>query len=50
MESATKADAQAEYFLYPGSTHLFSDPTTPDYREDSAELLYERALAFLDRF
>ncbi|MFE1082257.1 dienelactone hydrolase family protein [Brevibacterium sediminis] len=50
MESATKAGAQAEYFLYPGSTHLFSDPTTPDYREDSAELLYERALAFLDRF
>jgi dienelactone hydrolase len=49
MESATRAGAQAEQFLYPGSTHLFADPTMPDYREDNAELLYERALAFLAR-
>ncbi|WP_209370368.1 dienelactone hydrolase family protein [Brevibacterium renqingii] len=49
MESATRAGACAEHFLYPGGTHLFSDPTTADYREDSAELLYERALAFLAR-
>lgn len=49
MESATRAGAQAEHFLYPGETHLFSDPTSPDYREDSAALLYSRALAFLDR-
>lgn len=49
MESAARAGAQAEYFLYPGSTHLFSDPLVEDYREDSAELLLERTLAFLDR-
>ncbi|UVI35834.1 dienelactone hydrolase family protein [Brevibacterium spongiae] len=50
LESATRAGAQAEYFLYPGDSHLFADPTSPDYREDNAELLYERALTFLDRF
>lgn len=49
MESATRAGAQAEHFLYPGSTHLFSDPTLLDYREEAADLLYSRALAFLDR-
>lgn len=49
LESATRAGAQAEYFLYPGDAHLFADPTTSDYSEDSAELLYARALAFLDR-
>ena len=47
MESAARAGAHAESFLYPWNTHLFSDPTTPDYREDSARRLYERALAFL---
>ena len=47
MESAAHAGAQAEYFLYPGSTHLFSDPLTEDYREDSAELLFEHSLELL---
>src|SRR5699024_3335 len=47
MESAARAGAHAESFLYPGTTPLFSDPTTPDYREDSARRLYERALTFL---
>lgn len=49
MESAARAGAQAEYFLYPGSTHLFSDPLVDDYRVDSAKLLFERTVAFLDR-
>lgn len=49
LESATRAGAQAEYFLYPGASHLFSDPTTADHRETNAELLYERALTFLEQ-
>jgi dienelactone hydrolase len=49
LESATRAGAQAEYFLYPGDAHLFADPTTSDYSEDNAELLFDRALTFLDR-
>lgn len=49
IESAARAGAQAEYFLYPGATHMFSDPLVEDYREDSAELLLERTLAFLER-
>jgi dienelactone hydrolase len=39
----------AELFLYPGSGHLFADPTSQDYDEPSARLLKERTLAFLDR-
>ena len=49
MESATRAGAQAEYFLYPGDSHLFSDPLVSDYREDNAQLLLERSLSFLDK-
>lgn len=49
MESAARAGAQAECFLYPGSSHLFSDPLVADYREDSAQLLHGRSLAFLER-
>ncbi|SMX82685.1 MULTISPECIES: dienelactone hydrolase family protein [unclassified Brevibacterium] len=49
MESAARAGARAEYFLYPGGSHLFSDPLVDDYREDSAQLLLDRSLAFLDR-
>lgn len=47
MESAARTGASAEYFLYPGDAHLFSDPTVSDYREDSADLLFTRALSFL---
>ena len=39
----------AELFIYPGSGHLFADPTTTDYDERAAELLKERTFAFLDR-
>ncbi len=37
----------AELFLYPGSRHLFCDPSWSDYDEPSARLLNERALALL---
>ena len=49
IESAARAGAQAEYFLYPGATHLFSDPLVADYHEDSAQLLFDRTLTFLER-
>ncbi|MFF7331096.1 dienelactone hydrolase family protein [Streptomyces sp. NPDC090306] len=37
----------AELFLYPGSAHLFADPSLPAYDAPSAALLLERTLAFL---
>ena len=39
----------AELFLYPGSGHLFADPSSGDYDEQAAALLKERTLAFLRR-
>ena len=39
----------AELFIYPGSGHLFADPTSEDYDEQAAALLRERTLAFLNR-
>lgn len=49
LESAARAGAQAELFLYPGSAHLFSDPTSPEHMPENADLLTERALNFLTR-
>jgi dienelactone hydrolase len=37
----------AELFLYPGDRHLFADNSLPDYDEDAAKLLEQRALSFL---
>jgi dienelactone hydrolase len=39
----------AELFIYPGSGHLFADPSSDDYDEQAAGLLKERTLAFLER-
>ena len=39
----------AELFLYPGSAHLFADPSLGDYKEEAAALLKGRTLAFLHR-
>jgi dienelactone hydrolase len=39
----------AELFIYPGSGHLFADPSSDDYDEQATSLLKERTLAFLDR-
>ncbi len=39
----------ADLFLYPGSAHLFADPSLGDYQEEAAGLLKERTLAFLHR-
>jgi dienelactone hydrolase len=40
---------EAELFLYPGSGHLFADPGSPDHEPESARLLTDRSVAFLDR-
>lgn len=37
----------AELFLYPGSQHLFADPSLPSYDEPAATLLMDRVLRFL---
>jgi dienelactone hydrolase len=39
----------AELFLYPGERHLFADASLPDYDEEAAALLTQRALDFLER-
>jgi dienelactone hydrolase len=48
-EALVEEVADAELFLYPGSTHLFADPSLEVYEEQAAILLKERTLAFLDR-
>jgi dienelactone hydrolase len=40
----------AELFLYPGSGHLFADPSLSDEDEAAAALLKGRTLAFLNRW
>jgi dienelactone hydrolase len=39
----------AELFLYPGSAHLFTDASLPDYDAAAAALVLERTLGFLAR-
>jgi dienelactone hydrolase len=48
-EALVEEAADAELFLYPGSAHLFADPSLDAYEEQAAGLLMERTLAFLDR-
>jgi dienelactone hydrolase len=48
-EALVQEAENAELFLYPGSGHLFADPGSPDYDEQAAGLLKQRALAFLER-
>ena len=38
---------RAELFLYPGTQHLFADPSLPSYDEPAATLLTDRVLRFL---
>jgi dienelactone hydrolase len=49
LAEITAAGGTLEVFDYPGSGHLFNDPTLPnEYDADSTELLYERVFAFID--
>ncbi|TMF26308.1 MAG: dienelactone hydrolase, partial [Chloroflexi bacterium] len=40
--------AGGQLFLYPGDKHLFADNSLPDFDDDAATLLKQRALEFLD--
>jgi len=40
--------AGGELFLYPGEKHLFADNSLPDFDEEAASVLKQRALEFLD--
>ena len=45
-----RAGGSVEVFAYPGSGHLFTDPSLPDeYDAETAELAWQRALSFVDR-
>jgi dienelactone hydrolase len=48
-EALVEKTPAAELFIYPGSAHLFADPSLGDYDEAAAALLKERTLAFLRR-
>ena len=48
-EALVEEAEDAELFLYPGSGHLFADPSLDDYDDQAAGVLKERTLAFLDR-
>ena len=41
------SSGQAELFLFPGTQHLFADPSLPSYDESAATLLTDRVLRFL---
>jgi dienelactone hydrolase len=43
------ANAEARLFLYPGSAHLFTDSSLPEFEPDSAALVMQRTLDFLNR-
>jgi dienelactone hydrolase len=46
-----KAGAPLEVYDYPGRGHLFTDPSLPgEYDPEAAALLWERVLAFVDRY
>jgi dienelactone hydrolase len=39
---------RAQLFLYPGSSHLFTDPSLDSYDRDASALMTARLLSFLD--
>ena len=45
---AVSRSADADLFLYPGSTHLFADSSLDDYNGQAAELALTRTIEFLD--
>ncbi|MGH8946502.1 MAG: dienelactone hydrolase family protein [Acidimicrobiia bacterium] len=47
MEQAG-AQAEAKLFIYPGSSHLFTDSSLPDYEPESAALVRQRTLEFFE--
>jgi len=43
------AGAEFGEFTYPGSAHLFADTDGPEFDRDSASLMFERVVEFLER-
>lgn len=48
-ENLVETTADAELFLYPGTSHMFADISTEDYDETAAPALTARVLDFLAR-
>ncbi|GAA4283526.1 dienelactone hydrolase family protein [Brevibacterium daeguense] len=48
VASVAEAGAPASLFVYPGSGHLFADPTHAEYEPQLAELMWSRVLSFLE--
>ena len=48
-EALVEQTPTAELFLYPGSGHLFADPSLSDYVQGGRRSAKERTLAFLHR-
>ena len=38
---------ESDLFIYPGTAHLFADPSSAEYEPEAAALLMQRTLAFL---
>jgi len=49
MVAAVSEVAAAELFVYPGSSHLFTDSSLEAYEPESAARVMERTLEFLER-
>ena len=49
VDAARAANAEVDVYTYPVAGHLFADPDLPEYDRASADLMLERALAFLRR-
>ena len=46
-KSIHQSGASYEYFEYPVTGYLFTDPDSQDYNKKSSELLWQRAIQFL---
>ncbi|WP_134324216.1 dienelactone hydrolase family protein [Cumulibacter soli] len=47
VRSAARSGAQAAHYVYPGSGHVFGDPTGSDYNEELATLMWSRVFALI---
>ncbi len=47
-EDVKKSGASYEYYEYPVEGHLFTDPLLPEYHKESADLLVEKVLKFIE--
>lgn len=45
IRSAARSGAQASHHVYPGSAHVFGDPTKSDYDEALASLMWSRVFS-----